>query len=163
MKNMTILAYVLTALMLSTSAVYFTVTYQQFTDESGSGIHEISGEKETQQGTSDFDKSQWYELDLGGKIQTIFFLIVAIVYTPVGIWMLKNSNTKKPYFIAFMGSLSLIVFYIISRTINLPIVGIQNDVGSIDIAVKILQGGIMAGAIHMIRIKRKLENNPTSN
>ena len=160
---MKILTYVLTALMLSTSVVYFAVTYQQFTDESGDGIHEMSGEKEIQQGTSDFDKSQWYELDLGGKIQTIFFLIVATVYIPIGIWMLKNPNTKKPYFIAFIGSLSLIVFYIVSRTINLPIVGIQNDVGSIDIMVKILQGGIMAGTIHMIRIKTKLENNPTSN
>ncbi|MDE1729126.1 MAG: hypothetical protein KGH81_08130, partial [Thaumarchaeota archaeon] len=126
MKNVVILTYVLAALMLSTSAAYFTVTYLQFTDESGDGIREVSGEKETQQGTSDFDKSQWFELDLGGKIQTIFFLIVATVYIPVGMWILKNLNSEKPYFIAFIGSLSLIVFYIISRTINLPIVGIQN-------------------------------------
>ena len=143
--------------MLSTSVIYFVVTYEQFTDESGDGIHEIPGEKEDQQGTSDFDKDQWYELDLGGKVQTIFFLVVAIVYIPVGIWMIKNRSNEKPLYIALLGSGSLIVFYIISRTVDLPIVGIQSDVNSIDIVVKILQGGIIAGSSYLLMIKRKLE------
>lgn len=32
--------------MLSTSIIYFTVTYQQFTDESGDGTYEMPAEKE---------------------------------------------------------------------------------------------------------------------
>ncbi len=145
--------------MLSTSVIYFTVTYQQFTDESGDGTHEIAGQKEIQTGTSDMDASQWAELDAGGKAQTIFFLAVSVVYIPVGIWMLKQKHSNKPHVIALGGSLSLILFYIASRTIVFPIVGIQNDVGSVDIVTKILQSAIVIGSTYLVISRRKLENN----
>lgn len=144
--------------MLSTSAIYFLVTYQQFTDESGDGIHEIPGQKEIQQGTSDMDSSQWLELDLSGKIQTIFFLMVATIYIPVGLWMLKQVHSNKPHIIALGGSLSLILFYVISRTISMPIVGIQNDVGVIDIATKIFQSGIVMMSTYLVIMRKKLEH-----
>jgi hypothetical protein len=160
MQHLRIISYVITVLMLSTSVIYFAVTYQQFTDESGSGIRETLGENENQQGTSDFDKFQWSELDLGGQVQTIFFLIVAVIYIPVGIWMLKHKHSDKPHIIALVGSLSLIVFYIISRTVELPIVGMQGDIGSIDITVKILQGLIIVGSSYLILSHRKIKNNP---
>lgn len=149
--------YVIVALMLSTSAVYFLVTYQQFTDESGDGIRETPNEKEVQQGTSDMDSSQWAELDLGGKVQTIFFLVVALVYVPVGLWMLKQKHSNKPHIIAFGGSLSLILFYVISRTMSLPIVGIQNDIGMIDIVTKIFQAGIVASSAYLVIVRREQE------
>jgi hypothetical protein len=145
--------------MLSTSVIYFVVTYQQFTDESGNGIREIPNEKEVQQETSDMDGSQWSELDMGGKIQTVFFLTVALVYIPVGIWMLKQRHSNKPHIIALGGSLSLILFYIASRTVAFPIVGIQGDVSSIDMVTKILQSGIVVGSAYLIAARRKLENN----
>ncbi len=162
MQHLKIITCVITALMFSTSIVYFTVTYQQFTDESGDGIREMSGEKETQQGTNDFDKSQWFELDLGGKMQTLFFLVVSLVYIPVGIWMLKHWNSTKPHIVALVGSLSLVVFYVVSRTITLPIVGIQNDVGIVDITVKILQSGIIVGCSYFLMIRKRICNAPTN-
>ncbi len=158
-KTLHIIHYVIAALMLSTSAIYFVVTYQQFTDESGSGIHEIPNEKEVEQGTSDMDSSQWSELDLGGKIQTVFFLTVALVYIPVGIWMLKQKHSNKPHIIALGGSLSLILFYIASRTVSFPIVGIQGDVGSIDIVTKIFQSGIVVGSTYLTVARKRLESN----
>jgi hypothetical protein len=133
------------------------VTYQQFTDESGYGIREMPNQKEVQQGTSDMDSSQWTELDLGGKVQTIFFLVVAIVYVPVGLWMLKQKHSNKPHVIAFAGSLSLILFYVVSRTISLPIVGIQNDIGIIDIVTKIFQSGIVVSSAYLVIMRRELE------
>jgi hypothetical protein len=145
--------------MLSTSGIYFLVTYQQFTDESGDGIHEIPGEKEIQKGTSDMEGSQWSELDAGGKTQTIFFLVISIVYIPVVILMLKQKHSNKPHVIALGGSLSLILFYIASRTMTFPIVGIQGDVGSVDIVVKILQSAIVIGSSYLIITRRKLEYN----
>ncbi|MGI0066445.1 MAG: hypothetical protein ACREAT_06790 [Nitrosotalea sp.] len=138
------------------------MTYQQFTDESGDGIREIPGDKEIQQGTSDMDGSQWSELDLGGKVQTIFFLTVSVVYIPVGIWMLKQRHSNKPHVIALGGSLSLILFYVASRTIIFPIVGIQNDVGSIDVIAKIFQSTIVVSSTYLIVTRRKLENNISS-
>ena len=145
--------------MLSTSAIYFLVAYQQFTDESGDGIHELQGEKSSQEGTSDMDSSQWAELDLGGKVQTIFFLSITIIYIPIGIWMLKKEHSNKPHIIALGGSLSLILFYILSRNMTLPIVGIQTDVGTIDLITKTLQVLIVMGSLSLVITRRKLEKN----
>ncbi|MBI3640335.1 MAG: hypothetical protein HY223_08485 [Thaumarchaeota archaeon] len=157
-KSVQIITYLVAIIILSTSAIYFVTGYQQLTDESGAGFHEIKGGSENLQATSDLDKSQWSEIDLGGKVQTLFFIAVGIAYVPLGIWMLKNKDGKKPYIIAFSGSLSLIVLYFLSRTIDLPIVGLQGDVGTIDITSKILQGTIIAGSSYLIIIRRKLEN-----
>lgn len=149
-KKLKLISYVLVAIMLSTSIIYLVVTYEQITDESGPNFHEIPGESENPQSTSDLDKSQWDEIDLASKVQTIFFLAIGIAYIPVGIWMLIKKDDKRPYVIAFGGSLSLIVLYAMSRTINLPIVGLQNDVGTIDIASKVLQGGIIAASSYLL-------------
>ena len=157
-KSVQIITYLVAVIMLSTSAIYFVTGYQQLTDESGGGFHEIRGDSENQQATSDLDKSQWNEIYLGGKVQTIFFLVVGVAYVLLGIWMLKNKDTKKPYIIASAGSLSLITLYVLSRTINLPIVGLQGDVGTIDIVSKILQGATIAGSSYLIMRMRQMEN-----
>ena len=160
-KKIRVIHYVIVAMMLSTSAIYFVATYQQFTDESGNGIREIPAGKSAQEGTSDIDKGQWNELNLSSQIETMFFLIISIAYIPIGIWMLKTKS-EKPHIVALIGSLSLITLYIISRTINLPIVGIQTDVGATDIIAKILQGGIVAGTSFLIIVGKKLESKQTS-
>lgn len=147
--------------MLSTSAIYLVVAYNQFTDESGDGIRELPGEKGSQEGTSDIDPSQWRELDLGGKVQTIFFLIIAIVYVPIGIWMIKKEHSNKPHIIAFGGSFSLILFYILSRMMTLPLVGIQTDVGIIDMTTKVFQVLIVVGSFSLVITRRKLEKSLT--
>lgn len=160
-RSTQIIVYFVAAIMLSTSVIYFVTGYQQLTDESGDGFHEIKGDSENLQATSDLDKSQWSEIDLGGKVQTVFFLAVGVAYIPLGIWMLKNKNNKKLYIITFVGSLSLIVLYVLSRTIDLPVVGLQVDVGVIDIMSKILQGGIVVGSSYLIISMRKMENKLT--
>lgn len=161
-KSLRLIHYVIVALMLSTSIIYFVATYQQFTDESGGGIKEIPGEKVAQEGTSDLDRNQWSELDFGGQVETIFFLVVSVAYIPVGMWMLKKIHSEKPHIIALVGSLSLVVFYVISRTVDLPLVGIQSDVGIIDITAKVLQGGIVAGTSFLIITRKRLEHKPVA-
>lgn len=162
MKSHRVIHYIVVAMMLSTSIIYFAATYQQFTDESGDSTREIPSGNGTQEGTSDWDANQWSELNVGAQMETIFFLIVSISYIPVGIWMLKKNHSQRPHVIALIGSLSLIIFYIISRTMDLPIVGIQTDVGAIDISTKILQGGIIAGTSYLIMIRKKLKNQPST-
>lgn len=160
-KNLAI-HYIIVAMMLSTSTIYCVATYQQFTDESGDSIKEITSENKVQEGTSDWDANQWSELDVGAQMETIFFLIISIAYIPVGIIMLRKKHSQKPHIIALIGSLSLIIFYILSRTINLPVVGIQTDVGTIDISTKILQGGIIVGTSYLIITRKKLEQKSTN-
>ncbi len=149
-KRLAIISYVIVAIMLSISVIYVIVAYEQLTDESGLDFHENPGESENPQATSDLDGSQWTEIDFASKIQTVFFFAIGIAYIPVGIWMLAKRSDKWPYVIAFGGSLSLIVLYVISRAMSLPVVGLQTDVGTIDIASKILQGGIIAGSSYLL-------------
>lgn len=107
--------------------------------------------------------------------ESALFVTAGVAYVAVAGWMLvdlskgaktKNevvkggrqnsldgnnpSNTRVPYVIAIAGSASLIVLYIISRTVALPIVGLQEDVGPIDIMSKILQAGIIGVSISLL-------------
>jgi hypothetical protein len=94
-----------------------------------------------------------------------FFLIVAISYIPISIWMLKVKHSSKiPYIIAIVGSAALIIFYMLTRAMDIPSIGLQTDVGTTDIAVKIIQGAIVAIpsflVVSTILRRNRLENNP---
>lgn len=90
--------------------------------------------------------------DLAAQVETMFFAATAVIYLPLGVWMLKNKlSSRAPYVIASIISVALIGIYIASRTVNLPVVGLQNDVGFIDILSKILQGAILAISAILLR------------
>ena len=83
--------------------------------------------------------------DAGGQLQTLFFAVSGIMFLPLGIWMLRNKiHSRGPYVISAIISISLILLYVASRTTNLPAVGIQEDVGPLDIFSKIIQGGVVS-------------------
>ena len=78
-----------------------------------------------------------------------FFIIAGLVHIPVAIRILKNkrrSSNKVPYIIATAGSAGLIILYVLSRTVNLPIIGFEEHVGPVDMLSKILQVGIIIGS-----------------
>ena len=90
--------------------------------------------------------------DVASQMQTMLFTTAAITYLPLGIWMVKNGlHSKAPYIIAILISIALIGLYIASRTIALPIVGIQGDVGLIDVLSKITQGSIIIVSLLLLR------------
>ena len=101
--------------------------------------------------------------DVGSQIQTMFFATAGIVYVPLGIWMLKNKlHSRAPYVISILVSVFMIILYIASRKINLPIVGIQTDVGVIDLATKTIQIGIIAFSALLLRDLKKHQVLPNS-
>ena len=92
----------------------------------------------------------------GSQIQTMFFATAGIVYIPLGMWMLRNRlHSRGPYVISILISIVLVVLYAASRTINLPIVGIQTDVGIVDIITKIIQVGIIAISMRLVQNLKK--------
>lgn len=135
----TILAIIVGALVLATGIVYFVATVEQI------GEAQEGGEEST--GESSFD--------LGSYVETALFAAVAGAYVPVAVWMLRHRSSKAPYVISAIGSAALIGLYIASRTVDLPMVGIQDDVGFLDILAKSLQGGIVIGAVMMLTNIRK--------
>ena len=94
--------------------------------------------------------------DISSQIQTMLFATAAIVYLPLGIWMIKsNLHSRAPYVIASLISIVLIGLYVISRTISLPIVGMQEDVGIVDILAKITQGSIVVISLRLLQNWKK--------
>ncbi|HKU33291.1 MAG TPA: hypothetical protein VJR22_05545 [Candidatus Nitrosotalea sp.] len=113
-----------TVLVLANSGIYFVTAYSQMQESS----------------------------DTGSQIQTMLFTTAAISYLPLGVWMIKNKlHSRAPYVIASLISVALIGLYVISRTVSLPVVGIQDDVGTIDILCKISQGGIVVVSLLLLR------------
>ncbi len=113
-----------TVLVLANSGIYFVTAYSQIQESS----------------------------DTGSQIQTMLFTTAAISYLPIGVWMIKNKlHSRAPYVIASLISVALIGLYVISRTVSLPVVGIQEDVGTIDVLCKISQGGIVVVSLLLLR------------
>ena len=121
----------------STSQLILIITILAF---SNSGIYFVTAYSQMQESTDD-----------SSKIQTMLFATSAISYLPLGIWMLKNKlHSRAPYVITSLISFALIGLYVVSRTITLPVVGIQEDVGTIDILSKITQGSIIVLSVLLI-------------
>jgi hypothetical protein len=117
------LIVIITILALSNSGIYFVTAYSQMQESN----------------------------DASSKIQTMLFATAAISYLPLGLWMIKNRfHSRAPYVITSLISFALIGLYIASRTIPLPVVGIQQDVGLIDMVAKITQGSIIILSVLLI-------------
>jgi hypothetical protein len=97
-------------------------------------------------------------MDTGTLVQTIFFGVAGSANLGVAAWIIvsRKRMVRTPYIITAAGCAFLIVLYIASRTINLPIVGIQEDIGTIDILSKVLQGIAVGLSAYMVSISRKL-------
>ena len=134
-----ILVYVVAALMISTAAIYFIVASQDYSELAQSASSSSTESKD--------------EGDTMATVnEIIFFTVVGIAYIAAGIWMLENKYySKVPYVFAAIGSVALIVFYISTRTMNIPSIGIQDDVGTIDILSKVLQAAIAGISIYIIK------------
>jgi uncharacterized membrane protein (GlpM family) len=85
------------------------------------------------------------------------FVVSGGAYIAVGLWMAKSKGNRIPYVVAIVGSLALIALYILSRTISLPIVGLQEDVGTIDVLSKVSQIGIVAGSLYLLKQSKRHE------
>jgi len=120
--NQKIIVYTLSVFLVGTGIVYFMVAngeYQDFKELSDMGIKGETSEKQ-------FEMS--------------FFIVSGIIYLGLVVWVLKSGKTKKyPYIASTIVSVVLIVVYIASRTIGVPIVGTEYYVGKLDILSKILQ------------------------
>lgn len=140
-KSMHIAAYLLVAVMLGTGALYLGVASEEYAD------HQQEAQANTDTGESENAEAQetGESAGFGDMGEIVFFTIVGASYIPVGLWMLKRKEiSKKPYVIALIGSAALILFYVATRTVNIPMIGLQDDVGLEDLTAKVLQGAIVA-------------------
>lgn len=142
--SLSTIVYIVTALMLSTAIIYFVVASQSYSE-----LSKIASQ-------SSIDKEAMSEI-MGITNELIFFTIVGIAYILVGFWIIKSKyHSKIPYIVAITGSAALIVFYIATRTVSLPTIGLESDIGIIDTVSKILQGAIIVGSLFVLRLSKRL-------
>jgi hypothetical protein len=95
------------------------------------------------------------EFEEGDMIKGPFFLVVAIAYIPVAIWMVSKNNTI-PHVIAIVGSIGIIALYAVTRTDMAVVLGMEaGRIGHLGIVSKTLQVGVIVGSIlAVLQIKK---------
>ena len=133
MKIQNIIVFILAAIVLSTSIIYFilaTNEYQSLVEFAAEGLDgEIS------------------EL----QIEITLFAGSGIIYLILLGWILvKKLNNIVPYTLLIAISTILIITYASSRTIGVPIIGVEFYIGKYDMITKVLQGIIIAISGYLI-------------
>ncbi|HEY9485936.1 MAG TPA: hypothetical protein VIQ04_04790 [Nitrososphaeraceae archaeon] len=133
MKIQHIIVFILAAIVLSTSIIYFilaTNEYQSLVEFAAEGLDgEIS------------------EL----QIEITLFAGSGIIYLILLGWILiKKLNNIVPYTLLIAISTILIITYASSRTIGVPIIGVEFYIGKYDMITKVLQGIIIAISGYLI-------------
>ena len=94
------------------------------------------------------------------QFEISFFIVAAAIYFGLCTWVLKSRNNRRrrkvPYITSIALSAFLIVAYIASRTLGVPIVGVEYYVGRLDILTKILQGIVIGlSCVAIISMKKQ--------
>lgn len=136
-KNQKIINYALITFLFVTGIIYFVVANGEYEDFKELAEFRIMGELAEKQ------------------IEMAFFVSVGIINFILGAWILKSGITNTiPYIVVIIISTGLIIIYLASRTIGVPVIGVEYYIGRIDMISKIFQiiiVGLSAFSIHNIR------------
>jgi len=133
MQIQNIVVYVLAALLLSNAIVYLIVASQEYEDLIEFQQIGIDGETQEKQ------------------LEISVFVGASMIYLGLFTWVLKSRlKNKNPYLVSAVFSIVMIGIYITSRTIGVPLVGVEYYVGKIDMVSKILQAAIIGVAGYLI-------------
>jgi len=125
--------YILLALIVSTAVIYFVVASQEYSDLLEFLDVGIQGETQEKQ------------------VEMTLFIGAGIVYLGLLAWIFKTKlRSKVPYIVVALVSVVLIVTYAASRTIGVPMVGVEYYVGKLDMVSKVLQVIIIGMSIYLI-------------
>jgi hypothetical protein len=133
-----IIMYILLALVVSTAVIYFVVASQEYSDLLE--FLEVGIQGETQE----------------KQVEMALFIGAGIVYLGLFVWILKTKiRSKIPYIVVAAVSVILIATYAASRTIGVPIVGVEYYIGKLDMVSKVLQVIMIGISVYLISAARK--------
>ena len=133
-----IIMYILLALIVSTAVIYFVVASQEYSDLVDFLQVGIQGETQEKQ------------------VEMALFIGAGIVYLGLFVWILKTKiRSKIPYIVVAAVSVILIATYAASRTIGVPIVGVEYYIGKLDMVSKVLQVIMIGISVYLISAARK--------
>ena len=138
MSISSIIRYILLALIVSTAVIYFVVASQEYSDLVDFLQVGIQGETQEKQ------------------VEMTLFIGAGIVYLGLFVWILKTKiRSKIPYIVVAAVSVILIATYAASRTIGVPIVGVEYYIGKLDMVSKALQVIMIGMSVYLISMIRK--------
>jgi hypothetical protein len=138
MSISSIIVYILLVLIVSTAVLYFVVASQEYSDLVDFLQVGIQGETQEKQ------------------VEMTLFIGAGIVYLGLFVWILKTKlRSKIPYIIVAAISAVLIVTYAASRTIGVPLVGVEYYIGKLDIINKVLEVIMIGMSVYLIFAIRK--------
>ena len=128
-----LVVYILAAIILTTSMIYFILASNEYKSLVEFAAEGLDGEISELQ------------------IEIALFAGSGIIYLGLLAWILvKKLTSIVPYSILITLSTILIVTYAASRTVGVPIIGIEFYIGKYDMLTKILQGLIIAISGYLI-------------
>jgi hypothetical protein len=138
MSISSIIMYILLVLIVSTAVMYFVVASQEYSDLVEYLEVGIQGETQEKQ------------------VEMALFIGAGIVYLGLFVWILKTKlRSKIPYIVVAAISAILIATYAASRTIGVPLVGVEYYVGKLDMANKVLEVIMIGISVYLIFAVRK--------
>ena len=133
-----IIMYSLLALIASTAIIYFIVASQEYSDLLEFLQVGIQGETQEKQ------------------VEMALFIGAGFTYLGLFVWILKTKlRSKIPYIVVAAVSVILIVTYWASRTIGVPLVGVEYYIGKLDMVSKVLQVIMIGMSVYLITAARK--------
>jgi hypothetical protein len=148
-----VLIYILASVVLATAIIYFILAYNEYTSLIEFAAEGLDGEISELQ------------------IEISLFAGSGILYLGLLGWILvKKLKSIIQYSILIGISTILIITYAASRTIGVPVIGVEFYIGKYDILTKVLQGIIIAISGYLVyrkitlntsRIKEKNLKNKT--
>jgi len=140
MNRNLLIVYALCGILVATGIVYFLVAYGEYTDWVellNFGIHDETTEK---------------------QVEITLFITSGLIYLGLILWLIKTRFMKdSPYIAAIVVSAALIITYVASRTVGVPIVGVEYYVGKLDMISKILQViVILLSFVGLYKIKQSI-------
>lgn len=123
--------YVLAALLAATSVIYFLASTEELPE---------AGE------------------ETAAALESTLFIGSGVGYAIITTWVLakRAKGCLVPYVVSIAGSVFLIALYVSSRTFSLPVVGLQEDIGFLDVSCKVLQGAIIGLATSVLITNKSL-------
>lgn len=125
--------YILAAIVLATSIIYFILASNEYKSLVEFAAEGLDGEISELQ------------------IEIALFAGSGLIYLGLLGWILvKKLKNLVPYSILIILSTVLIITYAASRTVGVPIIGIEFYIGKYDMITKVLQGVIIAISGYLI-------------
>jgi len=137
LRNNKPVAYSLAGVLVIIGVVYCLVANSEYEDSKEMAAMGIDGEAAEK------------------RFETSFFVSTGVVNFILAGLVMKSNRSIVPYLASAGISAGLIVIYIASRTVGVPIVGVEYYIGRIDLILKVLQVvAIVLSGLAIVNIRK---------